>query len=110
MSETFKSITHGTCALGGRHTSEPLAMECPALGRTANERLQRFRGGDPGVDSRSPETPTSATADSGTSKTVFRHGRAGRSGRPQVPAAEQRRNARERTRTWRARKASAPQN
>ena len=46
MSEICKSITHGTCALGGRHTSEPLAMECPALGRKAEERLQRFRGGD----------------------------------------------------------------
>lgn len=79
MSETFKSVTHGTCALGGRHTSEPLAMECPALGRKAEERLQRFRGGDQGVDSRSRGTTTSATADSGTSKTVFRHDRAGRS-------------------------------
>jgi hypothetical protein len=86
MREAFKSVTHGTCALGGRHTSEQLAAECPALGRSAEERLQQFRERSKTVHSASQETRTSATADSGTSRTVFRHGRAGRGGRPQVPA------------------------
>ncbi len=40
---TFRSSTHGTCALGGRHSSEQSASECPALGANAQERLRRFR-------------------------------------------------------------------
>ncbi len=43
MAEVFKSVTHGTCALGGRHTSEEYVDECPALGKNAEERLQSFQ-------------------------------------------------------------------
>jgi hypothetical protein len=40
--ERFRSVTHGTCALNGRHTSEETALECPVLGRTRAERLKQF--------------------------------------------------------------------
>jgi hypothetical protein len=104
---TFRTVTHGTCALGGRHTSETYTAECPALGRSAEERLERFQTSYQGVDSGSQKTVSFAPTDPATSKAVFRHGRAGKSGRPKVPAVEQRRKARERTRTWRARRSTA---
>jgi hypothetical protein len=44
MTDVFRSITHGTCALNGRHSSAKYASECPALGLTPEERLARFRG------------------------------------------------------------------
>src|SRR5262249_40360213 len=49
------------------------------------------------------EGPSSAPGNPSTSQTVFRHGRAGKSGRPRVPEIEQRRKARERTRSYRER-------
>ena len=39
----YRSVTHGTCALDGKHESEAAAAECPILGRTKQERLQAWR-------------------------------------------------------------------
>jgi len=50
------------------------------------------------------EGPDSGPDIPATSNTILRYGRAGKPGRPRVPAAEQRRKARERARTYRARK------
>jgi hypothetical protein len=101
----FKSSTHGTCALGGRHTSEKYAAECPVLGRTREERLLRVAEEGAAITLQGrPEGALSSPEDSSGSNTVFRHGRAGKSGRPRVTGIEQRRKARERTRAYRDRK------
>jgi len=63
--------------------------------------------GHQGVHSGSQKSPASGSESSSTSTTVFRYGRAGKSGRPHVPATEQRRKARERVRSYRARQKSA---
>ena len=104
MIERFKSVTHGTCALDGRHTDPTTAAECPVLRKRfradqnsseegpATSSLQGTRAGAPS----SPEKST-------TSDTVFRYSRAGKSGRPRVALAEQRRKTRARVRAYRHR-------
>ena len=87
-----------------------------ALAYTCNRCLMGFGPGAPHSpqDPRKPvpaiptatplEGPSSGPAIPATSHTIFRRGRAFKPGRPRVPAAEQRRKARERDRSWRARK------
>jgi len=111
MSDSFKSITHGTCALRGRHTSEKYAAECPALGRSPEERLPRFHSGSSVSEQGAATTlrgqseePLSSREDPGVSSTVFRDGRAGKSGRPRVPEIVQRQKTRGRARAYRARR------
>jgi len=99
----FRSVTHGTCALDGDHTSEEYAAECPLLGRNPQERLERFRASRQGVDSGSQKSVAPAPESSSTSNTVFRDGRAGKSGRPPVPQVAQRQKARDRARAYRER-------
>ena len=42
MSDTFRSITHGTCLLNGRHTSPEMWAECPLNpNRVADRRALR---------------------------------------------------------------------
>ena len=112
----MKSITHGTCALNGRHMSEAYAAECPMLGRNPAERISRFRTGGvlrPGNQGAhttipgTPESPSKSLEESRTSHTVFRHGRAGRSGRPRVPESMQRRKHADRSRVYRQRTKAA---
>jgi hypothetical protein len=116
MSDVFKSITHGTCALGGRHTSERWARGCQALG-SVSEPTSVTENPDQGVGSGSPEErPVSRLRGrvihrifrdgAPNTRTIQQQGRAARPGRPRVPVAEQRQKARERARAYRARRAS----
>jgi hypothetical protein len=107
LPKPFRTVAHGTCLLGGKHPpGSQLARECPVL-----RRARRRREVDPGAQNRGagiplqgrPETPSSAPAESGTSKTIFRRGRAFRPGRPRVSLVEQRLKARRRDRAYRAR-------
>jgi hypothetical protein len=80
--------------------SNPVSTEDRARGDSVDKLPETARQG---IDSGSPERPSSLSTNPGTLKTVFHHGRAGRSGRPQVPAVEQHRKARERSRAYRDR-------
>jgi hypothetical protein len=73
MSETFKSITRGTCALDGRHTEPRTAAECPIL-------RKRFRTSQNSSKERpatslqgAPEGASSSSEKSSTSDTVLRY-------------------------------------
>jgi hypothetical protein len=102
----FRSVTHGTCALNGKHTSEEYAGECPALGRNPQERIAAFRAQKQATNTTiagASIEASSAPDSSGTSNTIFRNGRAGRRGRPRVPLVEQAQKARDRARAYRAR-------
>ena len=91
-------------------------VDSRAVAYTCNRCLMGFGPGAPHSpqDPREPvpaiptatplEGPVSSPAIPATSNTIFRHGRGGKRGRPQVPPVEQQRKARERTRSWRARK------
>lgn len=82
------------------HTDPRAAIACY---RTL---LTRQDGGNPGARTGiAPSSigPTLSPSTSTTPDTVFRRDRAGRSGRPKVPAAVQRRKARERDRAYRER-------
>ena len=103
MTERLKSVTHGTCALNGRHTDPMIAAECPVL-------RKRFRAILSSSEERPatslqgvPEGAPSSPKKSRTSDAVFRYSRAAKSGRPRVAASEQRRKARERVRAYRDR-------
>lgn len=119
MSEWIKSVTHRTCALNGKHTSEQWAAECLVLGRTVKERLQRFREAKTGFqapkppsegrDSGPPEMASPAPEKSIGSNTISRRigtGRAFRPGRPRLGREERLQKRRERDR--RARKSLVP--
>ena len=112
MIDQFRTIAHGTCAVNGNHTAEEYAAECPALGRNAEERLERFRAGRQGVHSGSPSEPLKESQSGAGLKGGFSvtpqslagaQARLGRPGRPTVPESEQRQKARERSRFFRAR-------
>ena len=103
MIERFKSVTHGTCALDGRHTNPTTAAECPVLREQFRANL-RSSGEGPATSLQGvAEDPSSSPEKSPTSDTVFRYSRAGKSGRPRVALSEQRRKARERVRAYRDR-------
>jgi hypothetical protein len=103
MIDPSKSVTHGTCALGGRHTDPTIAAECPVL-RKRFRANQISSGERPATSLQgAPEGASSSSKKSSTSDTVFRYSRAGKSGRPRVGVSEQRRKARDRVRAYRAR-------
>ena len=103
MTERSKSVTHGTCALDGRHTDPTTAAECPVL-RKRFRANQSSSGERPATSLQGvPEGASSSPEKSTTSDTVLRYGRAGKSGRPRVGLSEQRRKARERVRAYRDR-------
>lgn len=103
MIERFKSVTHGTCALDGRHTEPATAAECPVL-RKRIRANQSSSGERPAIALQgAPGGASSSSEKSSTSDTVFRYSRAGKSGRPRVALSEQRRKARERIRAYRDR-------
>ena len=103
MIERFKSVTHGTCALGGRHTDPTTAAECPVL-RKRFRANQSSSGEGPATSLQGmPEDAPASSEKSSTSDTVFRYSRAAKSGRPRVALLEQRRKARERIRAYRDR-------
>jgi hypothetical protein len=84
--------------------SNPVPAQSPTRGDIENaEQIPRPEDGSEGVDSALLKGHASLSTNSGLSKTVFRHGRRGKVGRPPVPAAEQRRKARERSRQYRDR-------
>jgi hypothetical protein len=101
--ERSKSVTNGTCALGGQHTDPTIAAECPVLRKRfrANQSSSEER---PAISLRGvAEGTPSGPEMSSTSETVFRYSRAAKSGRPRVGLSEQRRKARERVRAYRDR-------
>ena len=61
----FRTISHATCALGGRHTSEEWAMECPVLGRNAQERLAAWRAMRRRVSDKERRVPTGQSGNPG---------------------------------------------
>jgi len=103
MIERSKSLAHGTCALGGRHTDPEMAAECPVLRKRFRANLSSS-GERPATHPQGmQEAASSSPEKSSTSDTVFRYSRAGKSGRPAVALSEQRRKARERVRAYRDR-------
>jgi hypothetical protein len=107
MIERINSVTHGTCALGGRHTDPTTAAECPVLRKQRRANLNSSEQGPAtslqGIREGAPSSPEKST----TSDTVFRYSRAGKSGRPRIGLSEQRRKARERVRAYRDRRKKA---
>jgi len=84
--------------------SNPVPAQSPPRGDSDNtDQIGRPKAQSQAVDSGSLKRPVSLSTNPGSLKTVLRHGRAGKSGRPPVPAAEQRRKARERSRQYRDR-------
>ena len=107
MIERSRSVTHGTCALDGRHSDPTTAAECPAL-RKRFRANQSSSGEGPATPLQgAPEGAPSSSQKSSTSDTVFRYSRAGKSGRPRVALSEQRRKSRERVRAYRDRQKKA---
>ena len=103
MTERFRSVTHGTCALDGRHIDPKVAGECPVL-RKRSRADQSVSGERPAISLRGVAEGTPSDPEKSiTSDTVFRYSRAGKSGRPRVALSEQRRKARERVRAYRDR-------
>ena len=107
MIERFKSVTHGTCALGGRHTDPTTAAECPVLRKRFRANKKASEEGPATTLQGAREGSSSGPEKSSTSNTVFRYSRAGKSGRPRVAASEQRRKGRERVRAFRDRQKKA---
>jgi hypothetical protein len=88
---TFKTSTHGTCALAGRHTSVEHAIDCPVLGRTRAERLEAFSAltaGDP--------VPTQRVAQEGDPGTRMNSGESARVNVTRQPRTGARRGGRPR--------------
>ena len=54
----WRSITHGTCALNGKHTNPKMAAECPVLRRQKATSAPTRRSEAPG--SRTPGKETGA--------------------------------------------------
>ena len=107
MIERFKSVTHGTCALDGRHKDPTMAAECPVLRKQLRANLNSSEQGPATSLQGMREGASPSPEKSGTSDTVFRYSRARKSGRPRVAASEQRRKARERVRAYRDRRKKA---
>jgi len=103
MIERIKSVTHGTCALGGQHTDPKMAAECPVLRKRFRANQSSSEEGPATHLQGTQEAASSSPEKSSTSDTVFRYSRAGKSGRPRVAVSEQRRKARERVRAYRDR-------
>jgi len=107
MIERSKSVTHGTCALGGQHTDPKIAAECPVLRKRFRANQSSSEEGPATHLQGTQEAAPSSPEKSNTSNTVFRYSRAGKSGRPQVALSEQRRKGRERVRAYRDRQKKA---
>ena len=103
MIERIKSVTHGTCALGGQHTDPKMAAECPVLRKRFRANQSSSEEGPATTLQGTRKGTSSRPKKSNTSDTVFRYSRAGKSGRPRVAVSEQRRKARERVRAYRDR-------
>ena len=107
MIERFKSVTHGTCTLDGRHTDPKMAAECPVLRKRFRANQSSSEEGAATSLQGMREGASSSPEKSTTSDTVFRYSRANKSGRPRVALSEQRRKARERVRAYRDRQKQA---
>jgi hypothetical protein len=95
---TFRSVTHGTCALNGQHRpGSKYAAECPVLRRQNRGAKPRNRAGNTNIAGRLP-TPSESDGKSGTSEEGFAPLAAARErlGRPGRPATGRSRWARRR--------------
>src|SRR5438445_13644671 len=80
MIERSKSLAHGTCALGGRHTDPKMAAGCPVLRKRFRANLSSS-GERPATHPQGmQEAASSSPEKSSTSDTVLRYFVAGNSG------------------------------
>ncbi len=105
----FRSVTHGTCTLGGRHATEEYVGECPALGKSPRERIARFRAQNgpthTDIAGRPDERPSDRASPVDLGRFSLQPG-AHKGGRPRKypTRADARRGSRDRVRAYRTRR------